>query len=67
MNKDFKQFLKFAEKDGWTWRRRKSGHIRLDGPNGEVVFTGGTPTKDRRQLENLQQDMRLETMRKAGP
>lgn len=63
-SKDVKQFLRRIEQQGWSWYRRKSGHLRLDGPNGEVVFTSVTPG-DRKSLRNLQQDMRRETRRKC--
>lgn len=61
--KDLKTFLKTIEGEGWSWYLRRSGHIRLDGPNGEVVFTGGTPA-DKRTIKNIRQDMRRETTRK---
>lgn len=63
MHKDLRQFLRSIEKDGWGWHIRRNGHLRLDGPNGEVVFTGGTPT-DNRAIKNLRSDMRRETKKR---
>ena len=65
MPKDLRQFLRSIEDEGWNWHFRRSGHLRLDGPNGEVVFTGGTPT-DKRAVKNLRSDMRRETRKRQS-
>lgn len=60
MQKQTKQFLQEVEADGWSWELRRSGHLKLTGPSGEIAFAAATPS-DRRALQNIRSDMRRAT------
>jgi hypothetical protein len=57
MSKQTKQFLKRIERRGWSWEYRRSGHLKLHGPNGEMVFCASTPS-DHRAWRNVETNMR---------
>lgn len=43
---------------GWrVSRTKRRGHLRLEGPNGQLVFSGGTPG-DHRAYLNLRAQLR---------
>lgn len=47
-----RQLIKRAVDQGWTWEQSGGNHIRLRGPNGELVITALTGS-DRRGYLNL--------------
>lgn len=56
-NKDMRNIVRQALDQGWRMKRRKSGHIKLIGPDGQVYFTGST-TSDNRAVKALRADLR---------
>lgn len=56
MNKDMKQLLSKVRDEGWDYRRRRSGHYVIEGPEGQKVFCSATAS-DHRSLRNIQRDL----------
>jgi hypothetical protein len=52
MRKDLRQLLGQYAKHGFRVSRTNGGHLRFEGPNGELVFGASTPS-DHRSLKNL--------------
>ena len=52
MHKDLRQLVRQYAEHGFRVNRTKGGHLRFDGPNGELVFGASTPS-DYRSLKNL--------------
>jgi predicted RNA binding protein YcfA (HicA-like mRNA interferase family) len=52
MRKDLRQVVRQYAKHGFRVSRTKGGHLRFEGPNGELVFGASTPS-DYRSLKNL--------------
>jgi hypothetical protein len=52
MRKDLRQLVRQYAKHGFRVNRTKGGHLRFEGPNGELVFGASTPS-DCRSLKNL--------------
>jgi len=51
--KELKEIVGAAERQGWRVERTKKSHLRFYAPDGEnIVHGAGTPS-DRRSLENL--------------
>jgi hypothetical protein len=51
--KELKEISRAAEKQGWTVKTRKSGHLTFYAPDGiNMVTTGGTPS-DHKAIDNL--------------
>ncbi len=60
-SKDIKALITHLEQHGWTCRqRRRGGHWRVTGPNGELAFLSLSPS-DHRSLKNVRA-----TLRKLG-
>jgi len=56
--KELKEIVRAAEKQGWGVERTKKGHWRFFAPDGEnIVHGAGTPS-DRRALDNLLSQLR---------
>lgn len=49
--------LKAARKQGWTVEKTRNNHLKLTNPEGQVYFTGSTPS-DQRGVRNLVSDLR---------
>lgn len=56
MKKDMKQLLKQIADEGWSYRRRRSGHYVIEGPDGQKVFCSGT-SSDHRAIKNIKKDL----------
>lgn len=56
INRDLRDLLAEAEKDGCTVERRRNGHLRINTPNGPV-FCSSTPS-DFRAVHKIRRDLR---------
>lgn len=56
MKKDLKELVRRVEDRGWTARRRRSGHLVLEGPDGQKVFCSYSAS-DKRALRNIERDL----------
>ncbi len=56
MNKEVKKLFKRIQDHGWSVRRRRNNHYLIEGPDGEKVFCGGTPS-DHRAIKNIERDL----------
>lgn len=55
--KDFKQLAKRLKRDGWEIEYSRGQHIKLTGPNGELVFHSASPG-DQNALHSLRREIR---------
>lgn len=57
-NKEIKELIREAERQGWRVSKTKKGHIRFFAPDGETILTApGTPS-EHRWLNNLLPQLR---------
>ena len=56
MNKDLKQLFSKVKDEGWSVSRRRSGHYKMEGPDGQKVFCSATAS-DHRSLRNIERDL----------
>lgn len=54
---DRKKLIDAAIEAGWTMEKRKSGHLKLTSPKGDIIFTASTPS-DWRATKNLASQLR---------
>ena len=47
VNKDYKQLARAYRLKGWTVRRTKKSHLCWRGPQGQLVYSGTTPSDQR--------------------
>ena len=58
MNKEVENLLKrVASVPGWTVERKPKGHVRIKGPDRQLIHTGRTPS-DRRSILNFRAQLR---------
>jgi len=58
MNKDIRQLVKRAKRDGWDVAETRRGHVSFRSPDGAYTYvTSGTPS-DQRALNNLRAGLR---------
>jgi len=56
--KQLKQLLKIVQqKEGWTVIQRKSGHIKVIAPNGQITFCSSTARRAR-TVDDILGDLR---------
>jgi hypothetical protein len=65
MKRDLHQLLAQARNRGWTIDHTRNGHWRLRGQNGDLLFTGSSPS-DWRSIRNLRSDI-MRAERRRGP
>lgn len=53
LNKDFKDLVKDAERQGWTVVRGRAGHLKWYPPSGEGWVTSAQTPSDYRAIENV--------------
>lgn len=56
VSKDMNDLFKRAKAQGWTVHRRNNNHYLIEGPDGQKVFCGGTPS-DHRAIKNIESDL----------
>lgn len=54
---DRRDLFDAAKRAGWSISKKRSGHLKLVSPNGDVVFTASTPS-DWRGTMNLAAQLR---------
>lgn len=57
-NKDFRQLIQEAERQGWEVTKTNGGHLRWASPSGRVVFSAFSPS-DGRALKNTMRELRI--------
>lgn len=57
MSREVRQVIRAAARQGWAWRYTRGGHLRLESPEGALVFASATPS-DKRGLRNTVARMR---------
>jgi len=61
MDKDLKKLLKEAERQGFTWRLTRKGHVQVSDPQGAICAVAAGTASDHRSQRNF-----LSQMRRAG-
>lgn len=56
---EYRELLKKAKQQGWTVGTTGNNHLRLVGPNGQQIFTSGTPS-DWRSFMNFRARLKRE-------
>lgn len=51
-----KKLFREVKKSGWSVKKRRNNHYLIEGPDGEKVFCGGTPS-DYRAVDNVKSDL----------
>ena len=57
-NKDLRELIKQAEKQGFNVKLTSGGHYRWTAPNGVFFFSASSPS-DARALKNITQYLRI--------
>jgi predicted RNA binding protein YcfA (HicA-like mRNA interferase family) len=57
VNKDVRQLLRKARKQGWDWYFTRGDHVVLQSPSGKKVTCAATPS-DHRSLRNARAQLR---------
>lgn len=60
LNKDFKDLVKSAERQGWTVVQGKAGHLKWYPPNGKNWVTSAQTPSDYRAIQNVKAWLRRE-------
>ena len=58
VQKEIREIVREAERQGWRVERRKSGVSQLYAPDGENIVTAHSTPSDRRALRNMIANMR---------
>lgn len=56
-NREMRELVKEAAKDGWTVTLRKGGHLKFEHPEAACVFASSTPS-DHRSVANTRAQLR---------
>lgn len=58
LHRDVQDIINQALSRGWAGRRTSKGHVMLRHPNGGTVTIPGTPSGNRRSIQNSKADIR---------
>ena len=56
--KELRELIRVAEAAGWRAQHTRGGHIRLLGPDGQLLIVPSTPNRGRRSPANTKALMR---------
>jgi hypothetical protein len=66
VNKDYRQLVRTYQRQGWTVTPTKGGHLCWRGPQGQLVFSGSTPS-ERRARWHLEAHLKRPETRRQSP
>ena len=55
--KEIREFIKLAERQGWTVIKTKGDHLKWISPGGSFVISASTPSDRKRFFQHLRTDM----------